>query len=306
MNGPAWPLSPVLGQVFKGWAWNSRAWVKAHGAEWSNVQVFTASGRYEPSDDLIYVIVECLGAGGGGGWCQPNGVSGTCAAGGGGSGGYSRKTLPAELVVQGADVFVAQGGIVSVGTAGGNFAADTTFGGLVIAKGGGNAWAYDGNATVETGLYGAPGPGAPAGIGDLALPGACGEPWGSVYNSQGAITADRAGLGGALFGGNAINTTQVNWPFVNQSGSNGAANTGAGGCGGQVWTGSQMMFGGVGGSGLVIVTEICGTEGGGPTPPIDPVPPGWPPGVPFRVDMKAAVKQLPPGAEFPPFPKGRR
>lgn len=311
MNGPAWPLSPVLGQVFKGWAYDGRQWRKARGAEWSNIQKFTAVGSaiYYPSPDLIYCVVECFGAGGGGGWAQrPSAaVSGYAAAGGGGSGGYSRKTLPAELVANGVAVYVAPGLYVSVGMPGGGFAPDTTFGTFCVAKGGQNGNPMDGSGVTGAAFqFGQPGGGAPAGTGDLTMPGACGAPpipFAQWQTSGTPTLFAQAGVGGCLFGGNV----QVSDEDTGQSsqGANGLPNTGAGGNGGQS-AAAGLVLGGTGGSGMILVSEVCGTEnGGGVTPPIEP-PPGWPPGVPFRVDVKAAVKQLPPGAEFPPFPKRRK
>lgn len=295
----AWPLAPILGQVFRGFAYNGRSWVQSRGAEWSNVQVFTASGRYTPSEDLIYAIVECFGAGGGGGWAtlDVEGVTAyPVAAGGGGSGGYSRKTLPAELVIQGADVIVGAGGIVSAGTAGGGqTAGDANFGGLCVAHGGGDAQAADGTGTLP-GSHGLPGVGALPGTGDIVLPGAAGGMWATVNINIAAqhLVGVAPGLGGALFGGAAWPVPP--WLFTNVNGVNGAANSGAGGGGAQVNTGSTTvtMFGGSGGSGLVIVTEICGTDGnggGGPGP--EPPGTGRPPGVPINVNAKVALIEEP-------------
>lgn len=301
MLAAAWPLEPILGQVFRGFAYDGRQWRKARGAEWSNVQVFKTSGRYTPSEDLLYVIVECFGAGGGGGWCQrlPAAISGFAGAGGGGSGGYSRKTLPAELVIQGADVVVAPGLTLGAGQAGGAYAVDTSFGGLVIAKGGQNANAYDGAGSIPgQSQFGQPGQGAPVGTGDVTLPGACGYPFTVLAQWQADGTPTffpQAGLGGTLFGGNVkIPDQQIG---QQQNGMNGVPNSGAGGGGGQAGSGTPA-FGGTGGSGLCVVTEICGTENGGPEPPITP-PSGWPPGVPFRVDVRARVVHDP----NPPTPE---
>lgn len=311
MLGLPWPLDPVVGRVFRGFAYNGRAWVHARGAEWSNVQVFTASGRYTPSEDLLYAIVECIGPGGGGGWTtgDMDGVTMfPTAAGGGGSGGYSRKTLPAELVIQGADVVVPIGGIVNAGTAGGGVTAgDTNFGGLCVAHAGGNAQAYDGMGTV-VGAHGIAGAGALPGAGDIALPGAAGTMWAPVNINIGVqhLVGAVPGIGGQLFGGAPWPTpiAGTSWLFTNTNGANGAPNSGGGGGGAQVNTGSGTvtMFGGRGGAGLCVVTEICGTEGNGgpgPEPPIEP-PPGWPPGVPFNVNLKARVVYDPNGLHVEP------
>lgn len=303
MLGAAFPLEPVLGHVLKGFAYNGRSWVKTRGAEWQNVQVFTTSGQYVPSPDLLYVIVECIGAGGGGGWAaRGTGVlSGNAGAGGGGSGGYSRKTLPAEFVIQGADVIIAAGGLVGFNATGWQYALDTTFGDLCIAKGGQNAMPYDGlGVTGVVPSFGQPGLGAPVGTGDVAMPGAGGEFWRTLTSWQTSDTAVylAGGMGGQIFGGNTYPVASWN-PNSNVNGTNGVPNSGAGGSGGI--TGSNTTaLGGAGGSGLVIVTEICGTENGGGPGPEPPVPPGWPPGVPFNVNLRAKVVQVP---YVPPEPE---
>lgn len=301
MIGPAFPLAPILGQVFKGFAYTRQGWTKAKprtAASWTNVQVFRSSGTYVPSEDLLYAIVECVGPGGGGGWATGD-VDGVqvyaTAAGGGGSGGYSRSTISADLLVQGADVVVGAGGIVSAGVIGGGTTAGVTnFGGLVIAMGGGDAQAFDGVGNV-VGAHGAPGAGAPAGTGDFTMPGASGDMWAAisvniaVQHLQGA----RPGLGGQLFGG--ARWPVPPWIYTNAGGMNGLPNSGAGGGGAQVMGGSQAtMFGGAGGTGICVVTEFCGTEDGGPGPePPIVIPPGWPPGVPFKVNLRAHVVKDP-------------
>lgn len=292
-----WPLDPVIGQIFKGFAYDGRAWQKAKPspfATWSNVQVFKSSGRYTPSDDLVYVVVECWGAGGGGGWATGDldGVTVyATAAGGGGSGGYSKSTIPAGLVIQGADVVIGAGGIVSAGlVGGGNTATPTSFGGLVVANGGGDAQAFDGTGNVAA-AHGLAGIGAAPGVGDVTMPGAAGGMWAAIKVNLAVQHLDGVvpGLGGQLFGG--AQWPPRPWLYTNANGMNGLPNSGAGGGGAQVQGGSQAtMFGGAGGSGLCVVTEICSTdtEGPDPGPPITP-PSNWPPGVPFNVNVRAKV-----------------
>lgn len=298
MQGLAWPLTPIIGQVFKGFAYTRQGWTKAKPspfATWSNVQVFTASGRYTPSDNLVYAIVECIGPGGGGGWATGDldGITHySTAAGGGGSGGYSKSTLPAELLIQGADVVIGVGGIVSAGTIGGGVTAtDTSFGGLCVAHGGGNAQAFDGSGTVAS-AHGMPGAGALAGTGDLAEPGAAGGMWTVVnINIQTQHLVGAApGLGGQLMGGARWPTPLAgsSWLYTSTNGSDGLPNTGAGGGGAQINGGPGTMFGGRGGSGLCVVTEICSTDTESPGPgPIEP--PVWPPGVPVNVKARVAM-----------------
>lgn len=297
MIAAGWPLTPVIGQVVKGFAWDGRAWTKTKPspfATWSNVQRFTASGRYVPSDDLVYVVVECLGAGGGGGWASADldGVTVySTAAGGGGSGGYSKSTIPAELVAQGADVVIGVGGLVSAGTAGGgNTATPTSFGGLVIANGGGDAQAYDGSGSLP-GAHGLPGMGAALGVGDIVQPGAAGGMWAAIKINIAVQHIDGAvpGLGGQLFGG--ARWPNPPWIYTSQNGMDGIANTGAGGGGAQINSTNTTTFGGRGGSGLCVVTEICSTDTESPGP--EPPGPGRPPGVPVNLNVRAKVMNVP-------------
>ncbi|HEX7199491.1 MAG TPA: hypothetical protein VF213_08435, partial [Dongiaceae bacterium] len=197
---------------------------------------------------------------------------------------------------------------VSAGTPGGGVTAgDTSFGGLCVAHGGGDAQSFDGTATLG-GAHGLPGSGAALGIGDFCQPGAAGGMWTTANINIAAqhLVGAAPGLGGQVFGGARWPTPP--WLFTNSNGADGLANSGAGGGGAQVNTGSTAttMFGGRGGSGICVVTEICGTEGNGgggpgPEPPI--VPPGWPPGVPFRVDVRARVVHDPWGLHVEPVDK---
>ena len=61
--------------------------------------------------------------------------------------------------------------------------------------------------------------------------------------------------------------------------------------------GGTIFNGGAGAAGTIVVTEYGGLSVGWPLPP-DPeepevIPPGWPPGVPFRVHLKAEVTKVP-------------
>src|SRR5215475_16211134 len=68
------------------------------GATQVKVQVFTASGSYVPSANLISVMVECVGGGGGGGGTTSATNVELKGGGGGGAGGYSRKYLQAATI----------------------------------------------------------------------------------------------------------------------------------------------------------------------------------------------------------------
>jgi hypothetical protein len=302
MRGAAWPLSPVLGQIFARSVYDGRTWRRTRGAEWSIVKRFTVSGIYTASPDLQYAFIECWGAGGGGGWSRPSSaVSSHAAAGGGGSGGYSRITLPAELLVGDHLVTVAAGGFVPLTGQGGGFASDTMFGVYCTARGGGNAMAFDGTGEVP-GAFGAPGLGAPPGPGDISMPGAIGSPWISMTLTLNTseIICFQGGFGGEIIGGAQL-PTQSTWIGSSFPGWPGLPNSGAGGGGGTSNTDTSTIqrAGGQGGSGLVVVTEVCGVPDGGggpgpdPEPPIPGEPPRRPPGVPLRIDARVKLIEVP-------------
>lgn len=223
-----------------------------------NIRRFTANGNYTPSEGFVCGIVECYGAGGAGGWVMnAAGTNTQAAAGGGGSGGYSYKMITAAQVEGGVAVTIALGGSIAIGSSGGGYAGQTIFGGLCMAQGGGNAMPYDGSG-VQAG-YGAPGLGAVAGVGDIVLPGICGNMWSTIHvvTSSQDLWLVCGGFGGSLLGGNQF--TQANYIGGNFPGSTGGANTGAGGGGAMINSGlaGSTLAGGIGGSGLVIVTEYC-------------------------------------------------
>ena len=154
---------------------------------------------------------------------------------------------------------------VGGGGGGGNVAAlDPRY----IVSGGG-----DGN-NGET-VFGASGPGAVPGSGDVALPGAAGE----IGALQIAVvsgdlqTNATGGLGGQIIGGNMAEDVGVGGY------SNGVAaqpNTGAGGSGAcinQSTLTNTTVAGGVGASGICWVKEYCWS----PPEPIQPQPPGCAP-----------------------------
>lgn len=306
MNALTWPVTPIIGQVFKGFQYDGKTWKKSTAgprATWQNVQVFTASGRYEPSDNLVAVTVECIGAGGGGGWCAgwADGITiYPVAAGGGGSGGYSKRTLPASEVAQGADVIVGNGGVCPLGQAGGGVTGtDTSFGGLCVAHPGGDAQSLDASGLAGSG-HGLPGHGAAIGVGDFCEPGAAGDMWAAIKINFGVQHLDsvRPGLGGQLFGGAKWPAyVGTSWLYTDANGENGLPNSGAGGGGAMINIQATTKFGGQGGSGLVVVTELCSLDTEGPPGPIQPGP-SRPPGVPLNLKIKAAVSHVP--AECPP------
>lgn len=244
----AFPPNPSVGQVYQSWTWDGQKWVcncVASGLPPGEIGngvigmpnktvVFTQTGVYTPSAGITSVIVECIGAGAGGGGVGV--ISGPAGGGGGGSGGYSRRVLlPAQI---------GSSQLVTIG-AGGPSQADggaTSFGTLVIANGGGA-----GQPNNEATVFGAPGAGAPPGVGDLTLPGDPGD-WGSN-----AFNLAIGGRGGAMWGGGAPGRGLGGSTAL--PGNNGVANSGGGGSGAAANNNSTTVAGGAGGSGVCIVTE---------------------------------------------------
>ena len=265
---PPFPPNPTTGQWFQNFMWNGSTWVRAAaGSIRVVIQTFTVTGSYVPSMGMVSGEAECVGGGGGGGNVAALDPRYIVSGGGGGSGGRSLKAFDASLVAGGVVVTIgAAGGIGYNGLPGGT----TSFGALCVANGGGGG---DGN-NGET-VFGASGPGAVPGIGDVALPGAAGE----IGALQIAVvsgdlqTNATGGLGGQIIGGNMAEDVGVGGY------SNGVAaqpNTGAGGSGAcinQSTLTNTTVAGGVGASGICWVKEYCWS----PPEPIQPQPPGCAP-----------------------------
>lgn len=207
------------------------------------VQKFLASGTYTPSTGLLYAIIECVGGGGAGG-----GVAGTggnvFTAGGGGGGSYSRAYASAATIGASKTVTIGAGG--TAGTAGannGNAGGDTSVGSICVGKGGSGGQFSNGS---QLGLGGA---GGVAGTGDFTPIGNNGGP--GFYATVTTLIAPSG------FGGNshfASGATPVAGGVSN--GINAGTNSGGGGSGGDVSNSASTASGGVGGSGLVLITEF--------------------------------------------------
>lgn len=209
-----------------------------------NMQVFSSSGLYVPTPGMVSAIVECWGGGGGGGPTLPTNNP-LWVSGGGGAGGYSRSVLNSAQIGASQPVTVGFGGQSE--QAGGA----TSFGSMVVAYGGAGA-----NPVSPVGGFG-----APPGVGQMALRGNAGGSgtWSFDLNNvweamggQGGVTS----LGGV--GQNLVTTTTVTGGSAYNNGENAAPNSGAGG-GGATEVGYfnvAIAVGGVGGSGLCVVTEF--------------------------------------------------
>ena len=250
---PPFPTNPVVGQTWQNWTWDGCTWTPNTGGNAIRVlrQVFAQTGPYMPSAGLVSCDVECIGAGGGGGGvANPQGVlTYVLCGGGGGSGGYSRKMLQSSQVLGGVVVTIGQGG-GSGPNGNGSFGGTTSFGGLCVANGGGGGV----NCDADTGA-GIGGPMATVGVGDVAFRGAVGQSGVFLDLAAGGWYTASNAAGGQLFGGNSV----LDCPSsAGIPGIPGWPNSGAGGSGAvmnQFATGS--FSGGIGASGLCIVTEYC-------------------------------------------------
>lgn len=272
---PPFPANPAVGDFWQNWVWNGNRWVAASQSGTRVVtQVFQASAPYMPSPGLVSLVVECVGAGGGGGGAvsQWNGVMppgavvpGFMNAGGGGSsGGYSRKTLDASLVLGGVVVTVGVGGTGGGPSTSGANGGPTSFGGMCLANGGNGGDAnnfINAASTPNMALWGIGGMRAAVGIGDFVSRGNAGQSGEAAFHDP-SISGQLvfAGSGGAsFFGGNqhqalAAANHSEGGPAVPPSEP---GTTGSGGAGGASANSGEPVNGYAGGAGVCIVTEYC-------------------------------------------------
>jgi hypothetical protein len=206
-------------------------------------QVLISGTSYTAPAGCSGIIVELWAAGGGGGgasFVSPNMGFG----GGGAAGSYSRKYF---TVVAGTayTYAIGTGGTAGANTGGtGGTGGDTTFAvgaTTVTAKGGLGGVGQAGAATLAV---------VPGGAGVVGTNG--------DFNGRGAPgdngTRLSGVLGGSGGGGNTVWGGAGGGGITNGAGAAGLANSGGGGAGAAAVSASQL--GGVGGSGLIVVTEL--------------------------------------------------
>jgi hypothetical protein len=268
---PPFPVNPSVGERFGNWVWNGSRWVSTQA---TGVQVLTTvwqvagSYPYQPSPGLISLVVECQGAGGGGGAAEgqlvspPTADGWMCSGGGGAAGTYSRKTLPAALVLGGVVVTVGAGGAGGpIAQSPGGNGGTTSFGAFCVGNGGNG-----GQSNVTLGGVLDPNLGQGGGrnltgsIGDLSTYGSAGEHGQSVYYSMGVgQVVVWGGRGGeSHFQSVEAGVRQAPGGVAGVFGSFGAG----GGGGANAYTGGTTAVGGRGGDGLCIVTEYCWGDAG--------------------------------------------
>ena len=290
MNAPPFPTNPSVGEWFGSWVWNGARWVCGPSAGVRVITtVFTSDGPYQPSPGLVSLVVECIGGGGAGGFVTSAVANQFIAGGGGGSGGYSRKTLAAALVAGGVVVTVGGGGGLG-GTGGtGGEGAPTSFGAFCVANPG-----MGGGANDATNYFGISGLGATPGIGDIAWPGASGQPGELIENIVGTqYSSAQGGIGGhGMAGGTRVEDVGVGGASTGLGAYNGTGAGGSGACVNQKI--DANVAGGPGGSGICIVTEYCWADVNAAEDCLNPA---------VKVDARVAVTNVPwPGDPCQPGP----
>lgn len=220
------------------------------GGKPATVTKYTTNGSftYNRPAGLAYAIVEVVGAGGAGGGSTSPGASGAGKGGGGGAGGYSRSIITAAAMGASQTVTVGAGGTgVSAGT--GNSGGDSSFGALVIGKGGSGAASNSSTTTSTWAIDG--GAGGVAGTGDINPPGMRG---GAGYTGG---NLGGGGIGGSSPYGAGGKGAQSGSAGASVGGSAGTGN-GSGGGGALTTTSGANATGGAGTDGIVIITEFYG------------------------------------------------
>lgn len=214
-----------------------------------NLQVFTSSGTYTPTANMVFSQVEGVASGGGGGGVAITGSSQFAQAGGGGSGEYAMGIFSSATI--GASQAITIGAAGAGGVAGNNTGSTggaCSFGGLLTLNGGiggGGGPAMSISLSTDGGLGGSGGTG-----GSVRFPGDFGGPG---Y----ASTSDQLGSGGSGAGGRYSGGVPQNGGL----GTAGSVGTGYGGGGsGASNKGVNIArAGGNGTPGTIVITEYIST-----------------------------------------------
>lgn len=214
-----------------------------------NQQVFTSSGTYTPTTNMVFAQVEGVASGGGGGGVASTATSQFAQAGGGGSGEYASGLFNVAAIGASQAVTIGTAGAGGVaGNNNGSNGGNCSLGALLTMIGGSGGIGSAASAislSTSGGLGGTGGTG-----GNLRFPGNFG---GAGYASTSdQIASGGAGAGGRYSGGAPQNVS---------TGTAGSVGTGYGGGGSGASNKSTNVAraGGAGTTGIIIVTEYIAT-----------------------------------------------
>lgn len=227
--GTKYQLTKALLQVGDSLMWSREAgWTINKQSDQESVIIteFTANGTWTKPTGLKRVLVCCVGAGGGGGSGRCDGATTNRFGGGGGGGGAIvwRQIASQDIATSTVAVTVGTGGIGGAGVStvatngnNGTTGGDTSFGALVIAKGGN--FGSGGTGTVGSGGTGGQSFSCTPLYGPYALNGASGSSGATGAGAQGG-----AGFGGGTAapgggGGGGITSAGVNATSAGTGGS---------------------------------------------------------------------------------------
>ena len=218
------------------------------------IQTFLTGGvDYEPTEGMVYCIIDVIGGGGSGGTAVIAGASAMSAGAGGGAGGYTRVLATRADIGASKPVVVGTGGVGD--TTNGNDGTASSVGGTLAVGGGGlQGGAEVANTRVTT--LGGDGGTASFSAPVTSLMSVQGQPGGDMasffdtglfYTSGGIGGSSHFGAGGRLQAG--CGSTSLT------TGSNPGTGRGSGGSGISIGN-SAAEAGGNGTAGVVIVTEF--------------------------------------------------
>lgn len=213
----------------------------------TNLVVITTTGTYTPSAGLVDALVECIGGGAAGAGAHTTSGAGVGYGTGGGGGGERAISLLSKATIGASQsVTIGAGGTGVAGNNNGNNGGDTSFGSLVIAKGGSG-----GQASGSTNSPGPGGAGGTGGTGNLLIDGQNGG-IGSGANGVSNIYITGGKGADSVYGQGGLAVWAGGTELVN---GNAATGFGAGGSGSAVLTATGNATGGNGSPGAIIILE---------------------------------------------------
>lgn len=221
-----------------------------------NVQTFNYTGSpqtYHPTANIIYAIIEVIGAGGGGGSCLTGSASYASVGSGGNGGAYCKKSLLSSLLSGPNTIIIGEGGIHD---ASGTLSSFEYNGSTFLTAHGGNSGSTspESNSTYPVAIVESANAGAIATGGDDNRSGGIGGI--GYFHTQSGVLNGAGGCGGAC-GNGAGGVSGPNYigNSNSQNGNNGVS-PGTGGSGSMNVGTIGTYSGGTGANGQVIITEI--------------------------------------------------